>query len=112
MAGTCREGSCETESACDSSSSECCKACQSACGGDPVACATALWSSSFFQALKAVQVDLLKEKIRKAWGSKMDKAAEAVLESMGVHWQSMLAQAKAKQELGEKLQGLWQEGQK
>jgi len=71
-----------------------------------------MWGASFFQAMKSAQVDILKEKIRKAWGAKMDKAADAVLESMGVHWQSMLAQAKAKDELRQRLQGLWQEGQK
>ena len=108
-------GSCETESGacgaerCDSSS-RCCKGCGSQCGGDPIACATAMWSGSFFQAMKAAQVDLLKAKIQKAWGVKMDKAADAVLEAMGVHWQSMLAQTNAKAKLQERLAGLWQEG--
>ncbi|MBI4342794.1 MAG: hypothetical protein HY599_05455 [Candidatus Omnitrophica bacterium] len=69
-----------------------------------------MWSCSFFQALKAAQVDALKAKIQKAWGSKMDKAADAVLEAMGVQWQSMLAQATAKSALREKLQNLWSEG--
>ena len=110
-------GSCETESgACGDerceSSSGCCKACGTSCGGDPMACATAMWGQSFFQAMKAVQVDMLKAKIQKAWGAKMEKAADAVLEAMGVHWQSMLAQAKAKVALKERLSSLWQEGQK
>ena len=110
-------GSCETESsACSTerceSSSNCCKACGTECGGDPIACATAMWGQSFFQAMKAAQVDVLKAKIQKAWGAKMDRAADAVLEAMGVHWQSMLAQAKAKADLNARLASLWQEGQK
>ena len=63
-------------------------------------------------AMKQVHVDVLKAKIQKAWGAKMDKAADAVLEAMGVQWQSMLAQASAKAELRERLQSLWQEGKK
>ena len=60
--------------------------------------------------MKQAQADLLKAKIQKAWGSKMDKAADAVIEAMGVQWQSMLAQAGAKAELKDKLAALWQEG--
>ena len=110
-------GSCETEaSACSSerceSSSSCCKACGTSCGGDPIACATAMWGQSFFQAMKAAQVEILKAKLQKAWGAKMEKAADAVVEAMGVHWQSMLAQANAKVELRERLRDLWEEGKK
>ena len=118
MAVDCSAGSCETgagscaTSSCESSSGECCKACNTACEGDPIACASAMWGGSFFQAMKAAQVEVLKAKIQKAWGAKMDKAADAVVESMGVHWQSMLAQASAKSQLREKLSGLWKEGQK
>ena len=82
------------------------------CGGDPMDCATGMWTGSFFQAMKALQVEYLKAKIQKAWGSKMDKAADAVLEAMGTHWQAMVAQAQSKETLRSKLQGLWQEGQK
>ena len=63
-------------------------------------------------AMKQVHVDVLKAKIQKAWGAKMEKAADAVLEAMGVQWQSMLAQSSAKAELRERLHGLWQEGKK
>ena len=118
MAADCSTGSCETEagscstSGCESSSGECCKACNTACGGDPIACASAMWGGSFFQAMKAAQVEVLKAKIQKAWGTKMDKAADAVIESMGVHWQSMLAQVRAKAELRERLEGLWKESQR
>jgi hypothetical protein len=69
-----------------------------------------MWMGSFFQAMKAVQVDILKAKIQKAWGPMMEKAGDAALESMGVMWQSMLAQAKAKEDFRTKLQKVWQEG--
>ena len=107
---SCGEGSCETES-CESSSCESsggCQACGGQCGGDATACGVQMWSAAFFQAMRAVQVDILKAKIQKAWGPKMEKAADIILESMGAKWQSMIAQAKAKADVREKLQGLWE----
>lgn len=112
MGNDCSEASCETNScessACDSSQ-ECCKACKGACGGDPVRCATSMWTGAFFAAMHQVQVELLKGKIQKAWGAKMDKAADAAIEAMGVQWQSMLAQSKAKCDFETKLRALWNE---
>jgi hypothetical protein len=71
-----------------------------------------MWVGSFFQAMQAVQVDLLKAKLQKAWGSKMDKAADIILEAMGMKWQAMVAEAKAKTDVRSKLEALWQEGHK
>ena len=107
------QGTCDTETgSCTTSSGPAtqCQACGTQCGGDPVACAMAMWCTAFCQAMKEVHVDLLKEKIKKAWGAKMDKAADAVVEARGVKWQSMLAEAKAKEEIRTKLQKLWHEG--
>ncbi len=84
--------------------------CGGGCGGDPVACAMNLWVGSFFQAMRQAQVEILKAKLQKAWGSKMEKAADAVLEAMETQWGSILAGARAKTDLRTKLQGLWQEG--
>lgn len=69
-----------------------------------------MWACSFFQAMKEVQVDLLKAKIQKAWGPMMDKAADAAVESMGACWQGIMAQAKAKEDFRTKLRNLWQQG--
>ena len=112
MSSTCEEstGSCQRSSTGESPSA--CPCGTPGCSGDPVDCAVGMWSCGFFTALKQVQVDLLKAKIQKAWGVKMDKAADAVLDAMGVQWQSMLAQAQAKTGLRERLQDLWQEGRK
>ncbi len=110
-------GQCSSE-ACSTEPSECrtgsgaCPCGTPGCSGDPMDCATGMWSCAFFQALKQTQVELLKAKIQKAWGVKMDKAADAVLDAMGVQWQSMQAQAQAQAQLRERLAGLWQEGHK
>ncbi len=118
MSSECEGGSCETSSG--AKAQECCEEscgssqcqCGTDCGGDPMNCAIGMWTGSFFQAMKAVQVDLLKAKMQKAWGAKMDKAADAVLEAMGVKWQSMISDANAKAQLRETLKNLWQEGKK
>lgn len=109
--GRCEEsaGSCASPSTCGTSD-RC--ACGTDCGGDPIACAMGLWKGSFFEAMKAVQVDLLRAKIQKAWGPKMDKAADIILEAMGMKWQAMVAEAKAKTDVRSKLEALWQEGHK
>ena len=109
---SCDEGSCNTES-CESSScgSSCgsgCPACGGKCGGDVYECGAQMWSAAFFQAMRAVQVDILKAKIQKSWGSKMDKAADIILEAMEGKWRSMMAETKAKSEVREKLQSLWE----
>ena len=118
MSETCRTSgsSCETENdrggACAPSGGGRCPCGTPGCSGDPLDCAIGMWSCAFFRAMKAVQVDLLKARIQKAWGAKMEKAADAVLEAMGVQWQSMLAQAQAKAQFRQRLQSLWQEGNK
>ena len=116
MGATCTsDESCDTSSgagSCGSSGANKCPCGSSACSGDPLDCASSMWGCSFFTAMKELQVEILKAKIQKAWGAKMEKAADAVLEAMGVQWQSMLAQSKAKAQFRERLAGLWQEGQR
>ncbi|MBI4384997.1 MAG: hypothetical protein HY579_13315 [Nitrospinae bacterium] len=58
-----------------------------------------MWSDSFCRAMREVQVDILKEKIRKNWGPVLDKMGDAVVAAKGTCWQSMVAQAFAQQEL-------------
>ena len=106
----CGTGGCETEqSSCGSGAKSCCPCGSSSCSGDPIECGVGMWTGSFFQAMKAAQVEALKAKIQKAWGAKMDKAADAVLEAMGAQWQSMLAQSRAGSDLRQRLSALWQE---
>ena len=108
-------GSCDTVAgagACGSESRSGCPCGTPGCSGDPVGCATGMWTSAFFQALKAAQAELVKARIQKAWGAKMEKAADAVVEAMGIQWQSMVAQAGAKAQLQERLAAIWRESQK
>ena len=80
--------------------------CGGVCGGDPIICAMHMWGASFFEALKQTQVEILKAKIQKAYGPKLEKEANAVLETMGTTWESMLAMQKAKADLKAKFQEL------
>ena len=77
--------------------------------GCPVERATELWQKGFFCAIKEVQKDILKEKIRKAWGAKFEKEADAVVEAMGAHWQAIQAQAMAQKSLKENLGKIYQQ---
>lgn len=80
----------------------CCPVQKSACSDvNPINCSLDMWKTSFFKAMQDVQTDVLKEKIRKEWGPMMDKSADAVLRAMGTHWNAMLEQAKAKEDLQE-----------
>lgn len=111
MGNECESGSCETSAGSCESSKGC--ACGNAgCSGEALDCAVGMWSCSFMTALKAVQVELLKERIRKAWGEKMNKVADGVVASMGAQWQSMVAQAQAKGEFRALLEKTWSEGRK
>ena len=99
----CKDNSCPAPTAPASGAQTCCPACKGACGGDPATCASIMWTGAFFQAMMAAKVELLKGKIIKAWGPMLNQSADATLESMGICWQSMLAQAKAKSDLHDKL---------
>ena len=104
-----KTGVCESSAAPQSQGS--CKCpCGGGCGGDPVVCAMQMWKCSFFEAMKAAQVEILKAKIQKAWGSKLEKEANAVLAAMEVKWSSMVAVEQAKAELKAKFQELCKEG--
>ncbi len=74
----------------------------------PVEDAVGMWNSSFFKAMGEVQVDVLKEKIRSTWGSVIDKEADAIVQAMGTHWQSILAQAKAQCDLRENIKKVYE----
>jgi hypothetical protein len=104
------ETQCETECSSGSCSTEGCKP---SCGSDegcPIDHAAECWKSSFFQAMREVQVDILKAKILKAHGPMLDKAADALLETVSAHWQAKVSQVKAAEAchgFKEKLRDLW-----
>lgn len=76
--------------------------------GCPIDQAAEMWQKGFFCAMKEAQKEILKEKIRKAWGPVLEKEADAVLEAMGTHWQSVLAQAYAQKSLKENIAKIYQ----
>ncbi len=94
---SCQSGSCETKPQTPCKTEDAC----------PVEMAIGMWNDAFCQAMREVQVDILKKKIQAAWGPNMDKAGDAILETMGVKWQSMLANGKAKMDLREKIAKIW-----
>jgi hypothetical protein len=79
--------------ACTSKSDSCC----------PIQKATEMWTHAFFEAKKQICIEILKVKIQKAWGSKLNKTADAVLNTMEVEWKAMLAKGKAKMDLKEQM---------
>lgn len=82
---------------------------QSCC---PIEMAAQKWSGSFCDAMHEVQVEILKQRIKKAWGTEMEKVGDAVVESMGVQWQAMLSGAKAHVDLRENIKKVFFAGQK
>ena len=81
----------------------------------PIECAAEFWKGSFDQAMRQVQLDMLRSKIQKAWGPMIEKAADAFLESMGAFWQMQMAKirsAEACHEFKEKLRDIWLEEKK
>ena len=101
------ENTCKTqatgEGECKSSSPQTC------C---PIEMAAQKWSGSFCQAMSEVQIEILKQKIKKAWGTEMEKVGDAVIEAMGAQWHAMLSQAKAHVDLRENIKKAFFSGQK
>ena len=59
------------------------------------------------EAKKQVMIDILKVKIQKAWGKKMETIADAVMEALESKKEAMVLKEKAKEVLKEKLEGLF-----
>lgn len=78
---------------CTSKSDSCC----------PIQKATEMWTCAFFEAKKQACVDILKSKIQKAWGPKLEKTADAVLTAMEAEWKAAIAKGKAKMDLKEQI---------
>jgi len=108
--GTCdtKTGVCETASAPQGHCESKC-GCGGACGGDPMVCKMNMWMCAFHEAKKAVEVDILKAKIQKLWGVKLEKEAQVVLEAMEAKWKSMQAVGQFKEQLREKFEQICKE---
>ena len=69
----------------------------------PVEMSAKMGTKAFSQAMMEVQVCSLKEKIKEAFGEKIDKKSEAIVKAMGTHWQSTLDQVNAQKTLREEM---------
>ena len=61
------------------------------------------------EAKRQLIVDILKVKMQKAWGKKMEQAADAVMEALEAKKEAMMLGMKAKEELKNTLQGLFKD---
>ena len=100
-----KTGTCETS---QTPQAHCEGKCPCGCGSD-CACPIHQWMCSFHEAKKSVQVDILKAKIQKAWGPKLEKEASAVIEAMEAKWKSMQAAGQFKEQLKEKFEQICKE---
>ena len=64
---------------------------------------------AFHDAMYQVHVERLKKRIDANFGPALDKSADAMIETAGKVWQSMLIQAESKKELESKLQKIFSE---
>ena len=56
-----------------------------------------LWEKAFWQALHEVRVELMKERIKAAWGANMAPTADAVLEAFHAEWKEFQAKEAEKE---------------
>ena len=105
----CESGTCSTEEATCSCTSEAeCSDC--GCGTvDPVRQSMELLHRAFHDALYQAHVERLKKRIDASFGPTLDKGADAMIETAAKIWQSMLAQSEGKKELESKLQKILSE---
>jgi hypothetical protein len=76
---------------------------------EPVEIGAMIWQKAFFKAYLEFMAEKLKKKIDAAWGPRVDKAADAMIERMGTQWQTMIQQAMAERTFREKLTKLYSE---
>src|SRR5574340_1308349 len=98
----CKSGTCESEMQCND--------CDCGCGSaDPVKQSMELLHKAFHDALYQAHVERLKKRIDASFGTSLDKAADAMIETAAKVWQSTLIQSEGKKELESKLQKIFSE---
>ncbi len=75
--------------------------CPCGCGSDHC-CPVHMWKASFHEAKKSIMVDILKAKIQKAYGQKMEQTANLILETIE-------AKKKGEIDLKNKLHEIWEQ---
>lgn len=77
---------------------------------DPFTNAPEVWLRHVQEAIRQVQVDILKAKVQKAFGQQLEKGAEVVLELAGATSQALFAQSaayKAREDARERLRDIF-----
>ncbi|MBI4245092.1 MAG: hypothetical protein HY606_13460 [Planctomycetes bacterium] len=110
MKNSCEGSSCSIETQSEQVSGKACGCCSESSQNcpvtgcvDPVELVMDGWKQSFFSAMCELKTELLKEKIRKAWGAQLEKSADAVLEAFGTCWKSVLEKSAAQEQLRSRL---------
>ncbi|MBF0593650.1 MAG: hypothetical protein HQL22_01635 [Candidatus Omnitrophica bacterium] len=67
-------------------------------------------AKAFPYAAHSVMVDIMKEKIRKSWGPKMEKEADAYLKVMEAQWSAAMQSTMSSYELRQDLKKILTEG--
>jgi hypothetical protein len=100
MENKCSQEVCSTQETSSHQGETCKSKCDCGC---PIEKATEMWNCAFCEAKRQVAVEILKVKIQKAWGPKLEKTAAAVLAAKEAEWKAMLAKGKAKMDLKEQM---------
>lgn len=67
------------------------------CGpGSPVDEAARMWQGAYFDAMRALQTDILKEKLRRKYGRELEKVAEDVADVLFKAWSGRFKAAAAR----------------
>lgn len=66
-------------------------------------------AKAFPHAMHAAMVDILKEKIKKSWGAKMEKEADAFIKVMDAQWSAAIKASMASYELRQDLKKIMSE---
>ena len=79
---------------------------------DPFESAPEAWFKDAVEAIRQVKLEILREKIRKHMGPKLEKGADASLQALGAFWGAIVAQsdaAQAKEVLREEIRKIFSE---
>ena len=105
----CNDKGCHSDHvSCKSHSKESECNCSSECScGCPIDYSIHLWKEAFMVAMKEVEIEYLKEKIKKQWGATIEKEGDAVLAAMEAQWSAKITAAKACGDLKETITNIY-----
>lgn len=106
MSNNCNDNASKCATECDDNNDCCDDILNAPC---PVEMDVKMQTKAFFAAMQCAQTEIIKKKIIAAWGDKMEKKADAVVEAMGKIWMSKIGHASAQCELKEAIKGIYQE---